>query len=356
MKILINALSGNGDALMFSPLLPLIKSKLSDSHNEVKIDMLVMFKSVKDMYHNNPYLNHIYHIDFLKQPKSKSLSEIFSLRKNNYDVSINVYPSNRTEYNVLNFLLGAQEKLGHNYVHTKPFRLEFLNNKSVKEIPNLHNVLQNANLIKKIVRFDDEDVKGLEIFLSENDKKNSEIWLNKINPENKIIIGFHAGSSTMKNHIHKRWDKDKFAQLGNLLINNDNALILLFGNEFDLNNKINDSLEGKGIIASTDNYMDSMARLSLCNYFISNDTAFLHSAAAFKIPTVAIFAYTNYKELYPWQNKYELVRKELSCSPCFYNSPKPVNCIYTGTSDAYKCMHQIEVDEVYSAFKKLISA
>lgn len=352
MKLLINALSGNGDALMFSPVIPILKNNLSDGNNVI-IDMLVMFKSVKEMYHNNPYLNHIYHIDFLKQSKLKSISEILSLRKNNYDITINVYPSNRAEYNVLNFLLGADKRLAHNYIHSNIFRFEFLNNFTVNEKKDVHNVLQNFELVKKILTNSENSPGGLEIFLSDKDKNNAVEWFNSVNPFNKLKIGFHAGSSTMKNHIHKRWSKEKFAELGNLLMEKHNANILLFGNEFDLNNEINSLMENKGIIASTSNYMDSMARLSMCDYFFSNDTAFLHSAAAFKVPTVAIFGYTNAMELFPWQNKHKIVRLDLPCSPCFYNSPKPVHCIYSGSNDEYKCMKNISVAEVYNAFLEL---
>ena len=108
-----------------------------------------------------------------------------------------------------------------------------------------------------------------------------------------------------------------------------NAKILLFGNEFDLNNEINSMMNNEAVIASTQNYMDSIARMRHCKLFISNDTAFMHSAAALQIPTVGIFAYTNYKELYPWKTKNVVVRKDLPCSPCFYNSPKPATCIFT---------------------------
>jgi heptosyltransferase-2 len=66
-----------------------------------------------------------------------------------------------------------------------------------------------------------------------------------------------------------------------------------------------------------------------------------------------IFAYTNYKELYPWKNKHVVVRRELACSPCFFNSPRPVQCIYTGEEE-FKCIKEIEVDEVYAACRKLI--
>jgi len=48
MKILIIALSGIGDALMFTPALRLLRSQLPDA----QIDMLVMIKGAKDIYKN----------------------------------------------------------------------------------------------------------------------------------------------------------------------------------------------------------------------------------------------------------------------------------------------------------------
>jgi heptosyltransferase-2 len=81
----------------------------------------------------------------------------------------------------------------------------------------------------------------------------------------------------------------------------------------------------------------------------------MHIAAGLKIPTVAIFGYTNYKELYPWKNKHEIVRKELECSPCFFNSPRPVQCIFTGEEE-FKCKKTIEVEEVFNAAASLLRA
>ena len=349
MKILINALSGNGDALMFSPSLRLLKEKLPDS----EIDMLVMFRSVKEMYDQNPFLNKIHFIDFLKQSKLKSLADVRRLKKNEYDYSINVYPANRLEYNIVNAFLGAKKKIAHHYNHTEFSRAEFLNDILIDEVKDRHNVPQNLDLIKTIADVKDEDAGQMEIFVSGEDKFKAGEWIRGNNKDNKFLVGFHPGSSLLKNHIHKRWDKNKYAELGNRLIKDDNAKILLFGNEFDLNNEINSQMNGQGVIASTDNYMDSIARMEHCKLFVSNDTAFMHSAAALQIPTVGIFAYTNSKELYPWKTKNAIVRKELDCSPCFYNSPNPATCIFKGEEE-FKCMKMITVDVVYSAVKQLI--
>lgn len=348
MKILVNALSGNGDALMFSPALRLLKENLPDS----RIDMLVMFKSVGEMYYNNPFVDRIYFIDFLNQRKARSLAELRVLRKNNYHYSINIYPSNRFEYNFLNYLIGAEKRLSHHYNHTHYLRCEFFNTELVDEVNDEHNVLQNVKLVEKIT-----DIKGepgnLEIYLSDEDEVKTLEWLKKNNLSKKYLVGFHPGSSLLKNHIHKRWSKEKYAELGKKLMNEYNAKILLFGNEFELNDEINQLMNSEGLIASTKNYMDSMARMKHCKLFVSNDTAFLHSAAAFQIPTVGIFAYTNYKELYPWKTEHIIIRKDLECSPCFYNSPTPASCEWKGEEE-FKCIETIQLEEVYEACKKLI--
>jgi len=352
MKILINALSGNGDALMFSPALKLLKEKIPG----VQIDMLAMYKSVKEMYSQSPYLDEIFYVDFLHQSKIKSLKEIWEIRKRKYDVSINTYPANRNEYNILNLLLGAKKRIAHRYLHTNFFRFEFLNTDLAEEVKDRHNVLQNIEGVKKIIEISpDEKISNMEIALNSDDEANARKWLGEINPDKKIIIGFHAGSALLKNHINKRWDKNKYAELGKQLIEKHNALILLFGNEFELNNEIKEKMNGRGVLASTKNFMDSMARQKFCDLFVSNDTAFLHSAAAFGIPTVGIFAYTNHNELYPWNCKHIIVRKELECSPCFFNSPKPATCLYSG-DDEFKCMKTISVAEVLEACEKLLSS
>ncbi|MBV6477741.1 MAG: Lipopolysaccharide core heptosyltransferase RfaQ [Ignavibacteria bacterium] len=350
MKILINALSGIGDALMFSPSLKLLKEKIPGS----RIDMLVMFKSVKEMYETNPHLDNVYLIRFMNQSKLKSFKEIRNLKMNEYDFSINVYPSNRIEYNLVNAFLGAKKKISHHYLHTNFFRAEFLNDILVDEVKDRHNVLQNADIVKRIVPINDEEVGRMELFTENSHDESAADWINKNNTDNRLLIGFHAGSALLKNHIHKRWDKRKFAELGKILIEKYNVRILLFGNEAELNNEIKNLIGENAILASTENFMDSVTRMKHCRLFISNDTAFLHCAAALQLPVVGIFAYTNYKELYPWKTEHIIVRKELDCSPCFYNSPKPAACIFTGY-ESFKCMKTIEIHEVLDAINTLLN-
>ena len=58
-----------------------------------------------------------------------------------------------------------------------------------------------------------------------------------------LIIGFHPGSATLKNQANRRWEPEKYAELGRRLIKNNNAKILVFGGpeETELKNDIVES-------------------------------------------------------------------------------------------------------------------
>jgi heptosyltransferase II len=350
MRILINALSGIGDAVMFSPALSVLKKHIHGS----KIDMLVMFSQVGEIYKSNKNVNKIHFIDFLHQSKFKSLWEIYKIRRNKYDISINVYPSNRKEYNLLNRMLGAKTRIASSYDNFSKANWDYLNSKLKHEVINRHNVLENFDLVKMIVPDAAEnELGGLEINVPLEDEVHATEYLIDNHLTDKFLVGFHAGSALFKRHINKRWASDKYAELAELLSEKYNAHIFLFGTEIDVNEYINRKIPGITSIPKSDGIMQSIALMEKCKLFVTNDTALMHIAGGLKIPTAAIFGYTNYNELYPWKNKHIIIRKELECSPCFFNSPKPVRCIFTGDEE-FKCIKTIEVKEVFEACEKLI--
>src|SRR4030095_9539732 len=308
MRILINALSGIGDAIMFSPALAVLKKHIPTS----QIDMMVMYRQVEEIYKDNPAVNKIYFIDFLNQSKPKSLREVLSLRKNKYDASINAYPSNRREYNVVQYMLGAKKKVAVKYSHYSKQNWDFLNNILKQEVKDRHNVLENFDLVKILAPDAKEEELGPYYI---NIPIEDEVFAQKFYMENllhdKFVIGFHAGSATFKGHINKRWDADKYIELAKQLHNKYYAQIMLFGTEKELNEKIYSGIKSFAYMPQVKGLMESLALMKRTRLFVSNDTALMHLAAALKIPTAAIFGYTNYKELYPWRNKHIIVRKEL---------------------------------------------
>ena len=307
MKILVLALSGIGDALMFTPALGLLRQ----SNPTAQIDALVMFNGTKEVYETNQNFNKVIHFDFLKQGTLNSLKFIVGLR-NKYDATINVYPANRKEYNIINFLIGAKQRIAVDYLRMNKQNLSWLNNVKVLEDDETHNVQTNIKLVEKLLdkKFDEEP--AMEINLSESDKDYSNHFLsnNKIN-ETDFVVGFHPGCATLKNHIKRRWEPEKFAELGKKLIKEKNAKVLLFGGPEEeelklfVKSKINSD---NSIVIKTDRFLQSIAIMKRCNVFVTNDSALMHIASALGLKVVAIIGPTNTYYIHPWKTEHKIVR------------------------------------------------
>ena len=348
-NILIVSFSGIGDAVMFSPALHLLKTSFPEAH----IDLLCMFKGVEEIYQRNKEIQTIYRRDFLHLPLLSSLRFVLSLRKR-YDVSISVYPANRWEYNVINFLIGAKLRLGHEYNHCNFASLYFLNNKRVKENDALHNVIENIELVKLLPTFPAEEISPLSIQCTQEDRASAQEWLQRNGiSESPLLVGFHAGSAEFKNQLRRRWAPEKYSALGLWLKEKYGAAILLFGgpDELELNRKINAGMNGNGHIVQT-SFMTTAALIGRCRFFLCNDTGLMHVAAGLQVPIVAIFAFTNPAYVYPWKTRYTIIRHEMECSPCFYYSPRYANCRWK--EDQFRCITHIEVEEVKVAVETML--
>ena len=345
MKILILALSGIGDALMFTPALKLLRQALPTS----QIDALVMFKGTSEIYENNPNLNNVIHFDFLKEGAAASLRFVFGLRKK-YDSTINVYPSNRKEYNIINFLIGAKNRVGVEYLRMNTQNFGWLNNVTVLENDQTHNAKTNIKLVEKLLdkKFDNDP--AMEIYLSDDDKRFADDYLEKISvKENDFVVGFHPGCATLKNHIKRRWEPEKFAELGKRLIKEKNAKVFLFGGpeEDELKTSINSMIDSKdSLIIKTEKFLQSIAIMKRCNVFVTNDSALMHVASALGLKVIAIIGPTNPHYIHPWKAEYKIVSLNLDCAPCFFYSPKPLTCSRTDVQ--FKCIKELNVETVWN--------
>ncbi len=353
MKILAIALSGIGDAFMFTPSLIKLKSDFPDC----QIDALVMFKGVENIYEKLPQINNIIFFDFLKSPKLKSLSFVLGLR-NKYNAVINVYPANRKEYNLISFLIGSPKRLGINYLRKDFLNLGFLNNVTIRENDNLHNVEENFLLCEKFSGKKSPSIHDLHLILDKDDLVYAENYLkaNSIS-EGDIVIGFHPGCSTLKNHEKRRWEPEKFSELAGRLIENFNAKILVFGGNDE--NELKDNIVKKinsdrALSVQTSTLLESAAVMKRCNVFVTNDSSLMHIASALKLNVVAIIGPTNTNYIRPWNTKHKIVSLNLDCSPCFFYSPKPLTCSLNDIK--FKCIKELSAETVYKNVKDFLES
>ena len=163
----------------------------------------------------------------------------------------------------------------------------------------------------------------------------------------KPTLGINPGASYGS---AKRWYPQKFSKVAKALSEKYNIIIFGGPAEVDMAYDIEKALKHFGV----DNYINIAGKttiVELCekigglDLFITGDSGPMHVAAAYKVPTVAIFGPTKEKETNQWKNeKSIIVKKEMECAPCM----KRVCPL-----QHHECMKLIEVEDVLNAVKKL---
>ncbi|HIP55224.1 MAG TPA: glycosyltransferase family 9 protein, partial [Sulfurimonas autotrophica] len=128
--------------------------------------------------------------------------------------------------------------------------------------------------------------------------------------------------------------------------------IIIFGgpNEVAMAKEIEENLQALHVnnytnLAGKTNVEELCANIGGCSLFVTNDSGPMHVAAAYRVPTVAIFGPTKYKETSQWKNKKSIiVRHELDCSPCMKRECPLKH---------HDCMKSITASEVIEAVKNL---
>ena len=133
------------------------------------------------------------------------------------------------------------------------------------------------------------------------------------------VIGINPGASYGN---AKRWYPEKFAKVASYF--SDDYDILIFGNkdEIDVASEIEEYLISNNI----KNYINYAGKTSLeelfilisgLSGFITGDSGPMHIAAAFNIPTVAIFGPTDDISTSQWKNnKSKKIKSKIPCRPC----------------------------------------
>ena len=136
---------------------------------------------------------------------------------------------------------------------------------------------------------------------------------------NKPLLGINPGASYGS---AKCWPFEKFVEVAFFLSSKFDILIFGGPDELDLSKKITRELRNKNCknftnLTGKTTIKDLISYISSLDIFITGDSGPMHIAAAFQIPTVAIFGPTKFHETSQWMNeKSNLVKKELACQPC----------------------------------------
>jgi len=163
----------------------------------------------------------------------------------------------------------------------------------------------------------------------------------------KPLVGINPGAAYGS---AKRWNPKGYSEIAKALAKEYEILIFGGPNELDVAMEIENALKKskisnyQNLAGKTDieELIDLVSNLSL---FITGDSGPMHIAAAFQIPTVAIFGPTRDKETSQWMNTRNfIVKKNLECQPCMKR---------TCPLGHHHCMNLISPKDVLKALREI---
>ena len=143
----------------------------------------------------------------------------------------------------------------------------------------------------------------------------------------------------------KLWEEEKFAALADRLQEELGIGIVLTGGESVPLERICRMMRTKAVNLGGRTTLRELA----CLYreaalLVTTDSGPMHLAAAVGTPVVALFGPTDPARTGPYGPGHRIIRKGLSCSPCFRK-----RC------ETPRCMTDISVEEVFAAVKEMLA-
>jgi heptosyltransferase-2 len=177
----------------------------------------------------------------------------------------------------------------------------------------------------------------------------SKLTLSNINskPSTVKTLGINPGASYGS---AKRWYPEEFARVAQELSSQYDIIIFGGSDEVEIANDIEKSLVQNGVtnyqnLAGKTTIPELLEKISTLDLLITGDSGPMHVAAAFQVPTVAIFGPTQDDETSQWMNdKSTIVKKNLDCQPCMKR---------TCPLKHHNCMKLIKANDVLTVVAKL---
>lgn len=153
----------------------------------------------------------------------------------------------------------------------------------------------------------------------------------------KTVVGVNPGAFYGS---AKRWLSDRYAALLDKLIDERDAVVVVFGapNETAIAESIQAAMRRRPVVLTGKTQLaELIAMIACCDLFITNDSGPMHLAAALRVPTLAIFGPTDAMATGPMSSSAFVLNKSVECSPCLLREC-PID---------HRCMTQISAEEVF---------
>jgi heptosyltransferase-2 len=337
-------LSSIGDIVLTSPLLRVVRNAVGP---KARLDFVVR-KEFAELVRSNHHLSVVHEYD----PSTgwEGLRKLNrELRAERYDMAIDLHDSLRTRY--LRTFCGAKRTAVLNKRQWERWKLIHWKKNSYSGI-----VSVPQRYLETVAQFGiADDFKGLELFIPDAIQfsvagKMASLKLNTY----EYVIALCPGAK----HFTKRWQREKFAELGARLAREKKAKILLFGGPAETDDcaavaAVIAQSAGDGSVvdfSGRTSLLETAAAFDFCDVVVTNDSGLMHVAAARQKKIAVIFGSTVREFGFAPYGTESIIleEKDLACRPCSH--------IGRGSCPLghFKCMQDITVDDVERAVLSLL--
>ncbi|MFH1318732.1 MAG: glycosyltransferase family 9 protein [Candidatus Omnitrophota bacterium] len=348
-KILIFNPFGIGDVLFTTPLIRNLKTNF----DEASISYICNRRTYP-LLKNNIFLDKVFVFEKdewracareSKWAMVKKFCAFFSaIRKEKFDIVFDL--SLNSQYGFFLKAAGIKQRIGYNYKN----RGRFLTRKI--PLPQGYNDKHIARYYLNLLNFLDitpQDY-NFDVFLSPASlDKGLKILEEQNIGKSDFIVGVcpGAGDSWGETAYFKRWPKEYFLKLSEILQNKLSAKIILFGSKAEGNicEYIYNNMEQKPLnLCGKITLEDFIGLISQCGLVIANDGGPFHIAQALQKKTAVFYGPVNDRVYGPYPDEKNCVvfKRELNCRPC-YNKFR-----FPGCARDKKCLRDISVEEVFA--------
>lgn len=236
-------------------------------------------------------------------------------------------------------LCRGKQRIG--YDKTREFSYVVLDERVPPYDMDKHAIFRYVNLIKHL-GVNTFDVK-FNIPLGEKEKSNVRRMLRQKGWNKQSIVAINPAAKWDT----KLWEAENFSRLADMLIEGLGCFVIFTGNKRDKKEitKIISKMHNACIDFSGQTDLGDLAVLyDMSKCLVSTDTGPMHLAAAVGTLVVALFGPTAPWRTGPFGDGHEVLRADLSCSPCFKKK-----------CDTLSCMRNISVDQVFGSVERIMT-
>lgn len=351
MKILVISYAGIGDTLFATPLI----HELRANFPAAQIDVLVRWKGARDILEGNPHLNKVHQKDLVQAGLAESLGFLWGLRRRGYECSLNTQPQSRVAYRAVARFVAAQARLSHHYHQASRFD-RWLVNRSLPMDYGRHCIENNLALLDVLGGKPVLPKHEYELFLSPAELEWAEQFIASQRLSGRKLFGVHVGSGATKNLALRRWPLAFYIELiRRVILAHPEVTVLVFGgpDEARDNQTILDQTNSERVLRpQTPSLRHAAALVGKCDLFLSVDTAFMHLAAATKVPgQIVIETPTWNRPIEPFSQPFVLVKNPGVGGRNLEYYRYDGRGIRGSAAEIVRCMETVTIEAVYDAVR-----